>query len=93
MKPSLLLTLGAHAHEGYSNHFVCVSVCVSVPSLLPSNGANTTKLTLLSRFSPVFLDFQLTDKSKMPSFPRKSAFHGYFVVSDPYKRLCILLVV
>ena len=22
--------LGAHAHEGYSNHFVCVCVCVSV---------------------------------------------------------------
>ena len=24
----LLLTLGAHAHEGYSTHFVCVFVCL-----------------------------------------------------------------
>ena len=24
------LMLGAHAHEGYSNHFVCVCVCVCV---------------------------------------------------------------
>ena len=29
----------------------------------------------------------------MPSFSRKSAFHGYFVVSNPYKRFCILAVV
>ena len=29
----------------------------------------------------------------MPLFPRKSAFHGYFVVSNPHKRLCILHVV
>ena len=41
----------------------------------------------------LFLGFQLTDLSKMPLFPRKSAFHGYFVVSDPHKRLCILLVI
>ena len=41
-------------------------------------------------FSPVFLDFQFIDLSKMPSFPRKGAFHGYFVVSNPHKRLCIL---
>ena len=26
----LLLTLSAHAREGYSSHFVCLSVCLSV---------------------------------------------------------------
>ena len=35
------LTLGAHAHEGYSTYFVCV--CVSVPSLLLPNRAYMTK--------------------------------------------------
>ena len=44
-------------------------------------------------FSPVFLDFQLMDLSKMPSFQRKSTFHCYFVVYNPCKWLCILLVV
>ena len=38
-------------------------------------------------FSPVFLDFQFIDLSKMPFFPRKNAFHGYFVVSNPHKWL------
>ena len=47
-------------------------------------------------FLPVFLDFQFIDLSKMPLFPRKSAFYG-FVLSNPHKRLsewlCILLMV
>ena len=51
--------------RGVSIYFVCVSRCVSVPSLLLSNRA---------------YDFQFIGLSKMPSFPRKSAFHGYFVV-------------
>ena len=63
--------------------FVCV--CLFVPSLLPSNGAYIQQSgpILLACFSPAFLDFQLTDLSKMPSFQRKSAFHGYFVVYNP----------
>ena len=79
----------------YSTNFVClcVCVCVSVPSLLLSNRAYMPKWTLPACFSPVFLDFQLIDLSKVPLFPRKSAFHGYFVVSNPHKRLCILLMI
>ena len=52
-------------------------------------------MDLLACFSSVFLDFQLTNLSKMPSFQRKSAFDGYFVVSNnlSIKRFCILLVV
>ena len=33
---SLLLILGAHAREGYSSCPVCLCVCVSVFSILPS---------------------------------------------------------
>ena len=44
-------------------------------------------------FSLGLSDFQLTDLSKMPAFMRKSAFHDYFVLSNPYKQLCILFVV
>ena len=73
---------------------VCVCVCLSVPRLLPSNRAYIYyKVDLPACFSSVFLGFQLTDLSEMPSFSRKSAFHSSIVVSNPHKRLCILLVV
>ena len=50
------------------------------------------KMDLPACFSSVFLGFQFTDLSKMPSFPRQSAFHSYFVVSSPHERLSILHV-
>ena len=63
---------------------VCVFVCskfAAFKSVEVSYSYN--KVDLLACFSSVFLDFQLTDLSKMPSFQRKSAFHGYFVVYNP----------
>jgi len=36
-----LLTLGAHAHEGYSSLFVCLSVCLSVTTSLAHLEAKT----------------------------------------------------
>ena len=45
-------------------------VCVCVPRLLPSNRAHTTNWTYQHAFRQFFLGFQLTDLSKMPSFPR-----------------------
>ena len=72
---------------------LCVFVCVCVCSKFAAFKSSLyDKMDLPACFSPVFLDFQFIDLSKMPSFPRKSAFHGYFVVSNPHKRLCILVV-
>ena len=72
---------------------VCVFVCVCVCSKFAASKSSLyDKMDLPACFSPVFLDFQFIDLSKMPSFPRKSAFHGYFVVSNPHKWLCILVV-
>ena len=89
-----LLALGAHAHEGYSTNFVCLCVCVCVCSKFAALKSSLyAKMDLPACFSPVFFDFQLIDLSKVPLFPRKSAFHGYFVVSNPHKRLCILLMI
>ena len=62
-----------------SNYSTYLCACLSVPSSLLLNGAYTSKWTC---FSPVFLDFQLTHLSKMPSFQRKGIFHGYFVLSN-----------
>ena len=63
-------------------------VCLSVPRLLPSNQAYTS-------ISMLFVSFFLVFNSRicLRLFPRKSTFHGYFVVSNPHTRLCILLVV
>ena len=60
--------------------FVCVFVCSKFAAF---KWSLYNKMELLACLSPVFLDFQLTDLSKMPSFLRKSAFHGYFVVYNP----------
>ena len=47
-RPSLsFLTLGAHAHEGYSTQFVCLFVCLSVTSLLVSVHVYTTNYAYL----------------------------------------------
>ena len=62
--------------------FVCVCVFVCSKSAA-FKWSLYNKMDLLAYFSQVFLDFQLTDLSKMPSFLRKSAFHGYFVVYNP----------
>ena len=57
--------------------FVCVFVCSKFAAF---KWKLYNKVDLLACFSSLFLDFQLTDLSKMPSFQRKSAFHDYFVV-------------
>ena len=65
-------------------YLLCVCVCVFVCSKFAAfKWSLYNKVDLPACFSPVFLDFQLTDLSKMPSFLRKSAFHGYFVVYNP----------
>ena len=71
---------------------VCVSVCLSRVCCLQIELTRQSGPSYQDGFRQFFLDFQLIDLSKMPSFPRKSAFHGYFVVSNPHKRLCVLLV-
>ena len=60
---------------------VCVSVCLSIcPAFAAFKSTLYIKMDLPACFSSVFLGFQLTHLSKVPLFPRKSAFHGYFVV-------------
>ena len=71
---------------------LCVCVCVCYQFAGSISSLYNTFSTAIG-LSLGLSDFQLTDLSKMPSFLRKSAFHGYFVVSNPHKRLCILLVV
>ena len=46
----LLLTLSAHAREGYSNHFVCLSVCLSVSLFYFGEGAVFRVETYISTF-------------------------------------------
>ena len=89
---SQYLTLGACARglQYLVCVFVCVCVCVCVCYQFAgsiSSPYNTFSTAI--GFSLGLSDFQLTDLSKMPSFLRKS---GYFVVSNPHKRLCILHV-
>ena len=71
---------------------LCVCVCVC-SKFAASKLSLYDNMDLPACFSPVFLGYQFIDLSKMPLFPRKSAFYGYFVVSNPHKQLCILLVV
>ena len=49
------LTLGAHAHEGYSNHFVCVCVCLEFAAF---NSRLYIKYDIPFYFSAVFLGFK-----------------------------------
>ena len=65
------LTLGAHAHEGYSTHFVCVCVCLEFAAF---NSRLYIKYVI-----PVYFSFVL-NFDKKPLLSRKSVFHGYFVV-------------
>ena len=89
----MLLTLGAHAHEGYSTLLVCLSVCLFVCYQSPGFFSRLyDKLDLPACSSLVCLGFQLTDFDKTVSFVLFGAFHGYFVVSSPDERLRILLV-
>ena len=44
----MLLTLSAHAREGYSSHFVCLSVCLSVCLLFIVEKAPFSGLKLTS---------------------------------------------
>ena len=61
---------------------LCVCVCYQFAGSI-SRLYNTFSTAI--GFSLGLSDFQLTDLSKMPSFLRKSAFHGYFVVYNPHK--------
>ena len=66
-----LLTLGAHAHEGYSTLFACLLVCLSV--CYQSAGLFSSlydKLDLPTSSSPGFLGFQLSEFDKTVSFER-----------------------
>ena len=76
-----LLTLGAFV-QGLQ-YSVCVCVCVT-NLLAPYQVYNVFSMAI--GFSLGVLDFQLTDLSKMSSFLKRSAFHGYFVVCNPHKR-------
>ena len=79
----LLLTLGAHAHERYSTHFVCVCVCVS-----PSFSGSIKRLynTLITEIG--FLlnekDFQLADFSEKASFESYSLFCSFYGMAAIY---------
>ena len=94
-----LLTLGAHAPEGYSTYSlcvcvcVCVSVCLSVPRLLPSNRAYTTKWTYQHAFRRFFLVLNSRICLRCLRSRERALFKVIFVVSNPHKRLCILPVV
>ena len=83
------LTLGAHAHEGYSTLSVCLSVCYQSPGFY---SRLYDKFDIPACSSLVFLGFQLSDFDKTVLFGFFSAFHGYFVVSSPYEQFRILLV-
>ena len=72
-----LLTLGAHAHEGYGSLFVCLSVCLSVRlSVCLSVCYRSTaclrslynKMDIPDHFTLISEGFQLRDFSKKLSF-------------------------
>ena len=69
----LSLTHGAHAHEGYSTHFVCVRL-----EFAAFNSRLYIKYDIT--FRPFFFVLNFVDFDKKPSLSRKSVFHGYFVV-------------
>ena len=73
------LTLGAHAHERYSTHFVCVCVCVCV---CPPFSGSIKRLynTLITEIDFVLnaKDFQLTDFSEKASFESYSLFCSFY---------------
>ena len=65
------LTLGAHAHEGYSTLSVCLSACLFVCYQSPGFFSRSyDKLDIPACSSLVFLGFQLTDLDKTVSFGR-----------------------
>ena len=70
-------------------YLVCLFVCYQSPGFF---SRLYDKLDIPSRYSLVFLGFQLTDFDKTVSFSFFGAFHGYFVVSSPYERFRILFV-
>ena len=67
--------LGAHAHEGYSTHFVCVCVC-------PPFSGSIKRLynTLITAIGFVLnaKDFQVTDFSEKASFESYSVFCSFY---------------
>ena len=44
MQGLVLLTLSTHAHEGYSCHFVCLSVTFLILEKAPFSGLNPTSV-------------------------------------------------
>ena len=76
LKTSVFLMLGAHAHEGYSTHFVCMCVLPVCCLHFTLIHQNMTYQLVIRQFSFVlnFVDFE------KPSLQRNGAFHGYLVV-------------
>ena len=90
---TILLILGAHAQEGYSSCFVCLSVCLSVTTLAAASFSSTIKLRYAGlQLSILFIFnswiFQKMLHSKvMASFAyrdrlRRYCSHPCFVFSD-----------
>ena len=57
-----LLTLGAHAHEGYGSLFVCLSVCYQSTDCIRHLH---NKMNVPANFAPNSKGFQLTDFAKI----------------------------
>ena len=55
-----LLTLSAHAQDGYSSLFVCVFVCLSVTTSLAHLVAKTLKIWTRMGFKPYWDVFKLS---------------------------------
>ena len=76
------LTLGAHVHESYSTHFVCVC---------PPFSGSIKRLynTLITEIGFVLnaKDFQLTD------FSEKASFESYSLFCSFYKMVAIFLLI
>ena len=75
--------LGAHAHERYSTHFVCVCVCP------PFSGSIMSQMFIQhfdngNRFFAKRKDFQLTDFSEKASFESYSLFCSFYGMAAIY---------
>ena len=66
---TILLTLGAHAQEGYSSCFVCLSVCLSVTTLAAASFSSMIKLR--------YAGLQLVD------FQKNALFKSYGIICLP----------
>ena len=92
-----MLSLGIHSGHrarsvtivGEVDTIITLGACTRVLQLVYSLCVTMqSAFSMAIGFSLGLSDFQLTDLSKMPSFLRKSASHGYFVLAIP----CIIQV-